>query len=349
MRDKRNQYLDIIKACSCVMVVYVHSCNLFGYAKSSSLVPALSMLATCGVRIFFAVSGYLSISLVGSSYFDAIKKKFKSLLIPFVIWNFVYLIFEIIGHSIMPDAFEDIAKWTLKDFCLNFFGIPFVQSSLYGPLWFVRELLILFLIYPLIVLCVKHIPTVVLCIVFVMTLVTNMPDFYANGYYLKSSIPFFSLGLWIAMNQDSERKNKLTLICSKKEIVIGATFIAIVLSYVRQLYEHTDMMKSVLEYLSVFLFLPMIFWFGKYVEKTGGALSKLFLMISQYSFMIFVLHGKLLSIIQILCTRMIVQNNLILCVEYILLPMIVITIVILVSKFLSKRVPNMYRFLTGGR
>ncbi|MCM1262982.1 MAG: acyltransferase [Butyrivibrio sp.] len=92
----RSQYLDILKVCACIMVVYVHSGNLFRYAQAQPpvLIPVLSKLAQCGVPIFFIVSGYLAVSLEERPYLEMIKKKMKSLLLPFVIWNLFYFVFE---------------------------------------------------------------------------------------------------------------------------------------------------------------------------------------------------------------------------------------------------------------
>lgn len=78
------------------MVVYVHSSNLFRYARAQQpvLIPPISKFAQCGVPIFFIVSGYLAVSLEECPYLEMIKKKMKSLLRPFVIWNLFYFIFE---------------------------------------------------------------------------------------------------------------------------------------------------------------------------------------------------------------------------------------------------------------
>ena len=349
MNNQRNQYLDIIKACACVMVVYLHSSNLFRYAQTSNLVPALSRLSQCGVPIFFAVSGYLSVSLRDRSYFETMKKKLKSLIIPFIIWNFIYLLFEIIGHCIMPAAFEDITGCTLKEYILNLFGIPFIQPPIYGPLWFVRELVVLFALYPIIVLCVKHLPIFVLGFCLLLLQLGNMPMLYENGYFLKNSLPFFVLGLWSGFNQNNERNEKFTKFCVKKEVVAGTALIAIVLSYMNKLYYDNNIVQSFLYFLSIFMFFPLIFYYGEFVDKTNGRLLKLFLIISEFSFMIFVLHGKILTIIQIVCTRIITQNSAILLAEYIIMPIVVITIVIFISLILSKKVSGIYLFFTGGR
>lgn len=67
INKKRNECLDILKAFSCIMIVYIHSLNLYSYVGKDLqyvLFPINNILK-CGVPIFFMISGYLSIYVRG--------------------------------------------------------------------------------------------------------------------------------------------------------------------------------------------------------------------------------------------------------------------------------------------
>ncbi|MCM1262981.1 MAG: acyltransferase family protein [Butyrivibrio sp.] len=241
------------------------------------------------------------------------------------------------GHYILPFVFDDVTKWTLKELLLNLFGIPFIKKTLYDPLWFVRELFVSFLLYPLIVLCVKRLPSAILIIGFICIIAGKIPFLYDNGYFLKSSIPFFSLGLWTGFNPKP--------VHIKIKGVIIAALAAIALVYIN---DGSSIFSSALSYAAILFFFPAIFSFAKYAERTKE-LSEMFLLVSKHSFMIFVLHGKLLTILQNVCVRIIKQSDVILYAEYIVLPIITIAVVLIISSCCDKKMPKLYRFFTGGR
>lgn len=269
------------------------------------------------------------------------------MLIPFIIWNFIYLIFEIVGYQIIPSAFDDVTKWNRVDFATNLFGIHFVKLLIYSPLWFVRELFILFLLYPIIVFCVNYIYENILLVLLAVIAIINIPMLYNGGYMLNTSLPFFCLGIWLG--KGGEKQHNIIEFIRKREFIIVSICIAVGLSFVYNTFDINSIIKSVIRTFIILLYLPIIYYTSKYVEKQKSNLNKMFLYVAKYSFMIYVLHGKLLTIIQNMCIRLFLQNDVILVVEFMIFPILVIIIVIGIAAALNKILPSLYRFLIGGR
>lgn len=74
---KRNRCIDILKAFSCIMIVYIHSLNLYSYAGKELpyVLFYLNNIVKCGVPIFFMISGYLSIHGGGISILNCYLKR----------------------------------------------------------------------------------------------------------------------------------------------------------------------------------------------------------------------------------------------------------------------------------
>lgn len=115
---------------------------------------ALTMVA---VPFFFLASGFFLGGHIGEEkwYLKEVGKRVKSLLVPFVVWNGLYLAFVIgleaasavVGFNPnMPIP----AHASLKDL-LNAAGLNPLCSSALGPLWFIRTLFVFVLVSP--VLC----------------------------------------------------------------------------------------------------------------------------------------------------------------------------------------------------
>ena len=118
--QKRNENIDILKGLACLMVVFIHSFNLFAYIGRNDvdilqlIMSPVRMLTKLGVPIFFIVSGYLSKNtLKKMSYKDMVLKKIRTLLIPYILWNVIYMVFELVGYCVLPDSFEDLTSETL--------------------------------------------------------------------------------------------------------------------------------------------------------------------------------------------------------------------------------------------
>lgn len=108
-------------------------------------------LARIAVPLFFFISGYYTFSSKDWAKGDIItgewKKKIKSLLIPYVVWNSLYLLLLLLKtkigdylHLNFNDAFS-ISSWQEL---LGYYSFNVVDY----PLWYMRELILLTLLAP---------------------------------------------------------------------------------------------------------------------------------------------------------------------------------------------------------
>lgn len=95
---------------------------------------------------FFAVSGFLLFyNLSHKNYYDKIKRRFFSLMIPYISWQVisVLLIFLCSGRV-----------YTISDFFIRTFGMA--RFPLNGPLWYIYAIFIMALFSPILLLIFKN-------------------------------------------------------------------------------------------------------------------------------------------------------------------------------------------------
>lgn len=137
MEQKREIWLDVVRAFACACVIMVHS-----PAKYDGLIPGQYILAPLnyilmawGVGLFFALSGALLLSqpLPLTTFY---KKRFSRLIIPVVLWSIIYIIYE--------GFIDGNLSWSL--FITKLTMIPFISQS--PSLWFMYTLFGIYLIIP---------------------------------------------------------------------------------------------------------------------------------------------------------------------------------------------------------
>ena len=122
----------------------------------------------CGicVPLFFFISGYLFFLKGGDHwcadvYRSKLRSRFYSLFVPYVIYTYLAILIFAVLQAIAPELqsgrFTPIKDWAPLDFIMNglwrnqHLNIPFV-----GALWYIRNLLCLVLLSPLIYWMIKH-------------------------------------------------------------------------------------------------------------------------------------------------------------------------------------------------
>ncbi len=198
-----------------VAVIFIH-CNLTSVLSASHNNTVFSVLMHVtlsivfqAVPIFFLISGYLffkeqSFCLV--LYFQKLKKRFSTLLIPYVCWNIVYFIVIAFLQSINPYFLlilhKRIADFSFTDYFWIFWdiskitGMPDDQSAcIVGAFWFLQCLFVMCVISPLIYLLMKlfrHLFPLLLLIVYFSNIVPTMPGVHPQAIF------YFSLGSFLS-------------------------------------------------------------------------------------------------------------------------------------------------------
>ena len=141
------------------------------------------------VPMFLLISGYLffptsDITFSKSFYFIKIKKRAKSLLVPYLLWNLI---------AYLPYAIRN--GFNFVEFCKAFWIIDIPgrtgSSPMDGPLWYVRNLLMLMVASPLVYYLCKH--KVAIILLLLLWLIGIKP--FDKGLFI--ALTFFAAGGWL--------------------------------------------------------------------------------------------------------------------------------------------------------
>ncbi|MGN8626705.1 DUF5722 domain-containing protein [Bulleidia sp. HCP3S3_F2] len=135
MGKVRNKRLDIIKALGILLVTLGHT----------GIEPASSFVNLFHVGVFFAISGILFKENYTDSFsnlLDCILKKIKTLYIPFVLYNIVFLFFR---NSFILLGILEGTMLTYREILVQISKILTMTAGeqLLGPCWFIRALFLL--------------------------------------------------------------------------------------------------------------------------------------------------------------------------------------------------------------
>lgn len=321
----------IAKIIATFSVVLTHSYKLFGYLKidnnSIFFLRGVHAFASCGVPVFFLLSGYFLTYKDNWNWTRNIKKKVKSLIIPYVLFTFIYAIISCVCSLFLPQFFDDFRHFTFYDWVINLFGIPFVEGPhFYGPLWFMRELIIFNLLSFIFVPLVKKVPNYILIPLLIVLF------FLPISQFIRYPIVFFVLGMVFGV------KKQLPIVDNIPMTVILfllAFFIPVVF-----LYDWAWM-------VSVFLMTCFIVNVSNLIASIDRIKEPARRLII-YSFPVYLLHEYPITS----AMRLIALTHLRLSVYiaiFFFAPFLVIVLCVLISYFWRRCFPKCFAFVFGGR
>lgn len=172
----QSKAISILRLPLAALVVAIHTPFLyntpelvFGQAFGTSLfICVVYVICQVAVPAFFMFSGYFFFSKyeTNQDWVNKIKNRVKTLLIPYIVWNilaFIYLVVTdafVDGNGFNPIGLLSERGWLRIFWDCNLVGESQVKGILGyvmhrggpadGPLWFIRDLMILMLIAPVI-------------------------------------------------------------------------------------------------------------------------------------------------------------------------------------------------------
>lgn len=357
-----NKYLsDKLKAISfllMVMVVFLHSYNLEisfsseirvkiqGY--NSFIQDLISQgITRIAVPLFFAISGYLFFINIKNGSFTEFQLKFrkrlKSLVLPYLFWSICGILLFLILQSV------PISKPFFTNQLIHDYSIPKVISTVFinpipHQLWFVRDLMVLVCLSPILYWLIKYIRYFVI-LIFLSTWICNLNYlifsneallFFAVGAYLgleksyllsiklnNNTVNYFSLGTWIML------------------VVSKTIFTYIGLGDV--------WLYMILHKLSILVGIIAIWLLYDHLFNQMDISKKRFYFLLEFNFFLYAFHEPLLTIIKKAFYFIFGQSDLSSLINYLFAPSIAIFISILVGFYVKKYLPRYYKLITGGR
>lgn len=229
--ELQSKTIDWLRFPLAIFVIFIHNGFIFSSTLSSNnpflntnnyyrLILTITAIA---VPSFFMFAGYLFFNKIKAwnkeVYFSKIKIRLRTLLVPYVFFNLLGIVLDILlkiqkaDGSIYPFLNELLANWyrifwnyhywTSDPDNINMFGPP---SPLYGPyvltLWFVRDLFVMALISPIVYRFVKYtkIWGLGLLFFFFYTKIWIGIPGYSSRFFLTAFF-FFAVGAYFGVNR----------------------------------------------------------------------------------------------------------------------------------------------------
>lgn len=324
---QKNTIITAIKVLATLLVVYIHGANIFGYAgyEMPLQLKPFKCLADAAVPAFFVVSGFLMFRNEIDWRIN-LRKKTIRLAVPFLLWSLFWIAFEAIGYVILPDKFESVFSWDWLSWLRKIIGIPFYISPLYRPLWYVRDLFLLSITAPIIQKPLKKYPLFFMAIA-VTVWFTKLP------HVCREAITFFTVG-------GSVSACKTALVKVKKHLGARMLLCTGIPGLLLSLIKNETCYR-----ISVLFMLAFIYLISVMMVKSKP-IEKLVLVIMPYSFAIYVMHGKILSILQILYSARFDSLSMII-LGYYMIPLLVFAFCMAVAMAFKRLLPTIYAIATG--
>ncbi len=332
-----------------VCVILLHSTNTSTYTFSQYspirlFQDFLASLIGIAVPTFFVISGFLfyrtadSIQSVGNKC----KRRIFTLLIPYLIFNLIYTAYFLTIYNLpgLKEHFNNAWRGTLTLKTI-FRGVFLAEFS--GILWYVRNLIILTAISPLIYYSLKIKPlsyVIALGLFVVFLLDKTIPHL---PYIQTASWVWYYLGAIIAVNiknlpRFSNKTNCLFLggglIFTLALFVFSGGFISFTLNVNVYLLIYNLLLTAMI----------ICFWFALDLTVTERSFK-----IEKLSFFIYCLHSLILETTQKVFYIVGGNNLIVATLDYIISPIFTLSVIYIIALLLNKFAPSVFKIVSGGR
>ena len=149
--------------------------------------------------LFFLISGYLFVAsdngFSWQTYKVKCRRRLKSWLIPYLLWNTIFLLFYGLVGLLVPSVLGDVpplGEMTFTDLLRAYWSIhgdDLLSPPIDGPLWFLRDLMVVAALTPLYVVILRqHKASIILPL-----LIASLP----YQVWCESSVGYFMIGIWL--------------------------------------------------------------------------------------------------------------------------------------------------------
>ena len=339
-----------------VAVIFIH-CNLMVKNPELETMPVfyflvyITMKLVCiAVPLFFFISGLLFFKeglFDFSLYRKKLKSRFRTVLIPYLLWNVIYFVIVGIMQLIKPDILfllhKHIVDFIWQDFLWIFWDISQItgladdqRACLVGAFWFLQCLFVLFLMSPIIYYLIKYLRHFVLVIIgflYFTDFIPEMPGIQCNA------IVYYMLGAYCSiMHIDFISIFNKIPVLSHLVILIAALLIAYLFNDNDIVYNITDLFLQA----AVFAITAYMIEHHRWKENS-------FLISSV--FFVFAVHRLFSATLMTVSTYLIpsIDNDYGLYLYYLLMVMLTLLASLLVYHLSKKLLPRVTGILNGFR
>lgn len=329
------------------MIVTLHATpNLrFGIPIDSNtpVIFALRNFVEAAVPLFFFISGLLFYcSCQRTDIRRKIKSRFNSLVIPYLLWNTLFLvIYWMLSHwEFTASRMHMVQVASDPGYVVN--GI---LNSKFTPLWFIKDLIIFTLCAPIIFFLI-HTKKLAIVILALSITAGLLLDFSYESpltwlpVYLQGAI----IGRYYYNDYSHHGSTALTSKVTKrhsKQVAIGILSLIFICLYLLIIFEPETI--TLYRYATpIILWISTDFVLGRYIDDSFVVKTWM-----GYTFFIYCTHYFVLNIIQKVVVLNFKPTELLLTLMMIITPAITILLLVFVASKLSNL--KIYKILNGGR
>ncbi len=348
--------MNILKMLLTVFVVIMHAnVSTVSVPEGSSMLDGIQWFRLIRYIIMeiiprFAVQGFFlmsSILLYRKDFVwkDNISKKIKTILVPYVIMNAVWILIYFVCQQIGPlkSMFSNeqylIADYGLMEW-LGAFGIGAREPFLI-PLWFLRNLFIYNILAVVIKKIIDRFPKLIFVVITVLYLFT-----YIDLIYIRNTeLWFWCMGYYIVKYNTSisslDKIKKIPVLC-----------LYILLIGIRGAFNLNGVSLSNPVHICVralIMATGIVVWFSLFTRNTDGFLQRFLLKISAYSFGVYIFHQMTLGFALKTAFKVLGGNYIVETLVSLIMVVVIIAYCLVLCRLLDRFCPKLYALLTGSR
>ena len=248
--ERLSRKLSLMSLVAAAMIVLIHSFPESAYSHfiGRYVVAALADgICEIAVPYFFLASGFFLATHIREDgwYGREVLKRVKTILVPFVIWCVIFGIY-MAGRKIAGNVYsgrEIFANFPHGWRALSWIGLYPLDRPIYGALWFLRALMIFFLISPLLVALVRKLGWTFIGFLFLLYMLVSAFYPLSSGsagrffhfVFSVRGLAYFTLGIQLRRSPKVWRSSVFALVPGIVLMVIG--ILTPCMSYLRHIVE----------------------------------------------------------------------------------------------------------------
>lgn len=254
--------------------------------------PFALWLGETGVPGFFFISGFLFF-LSKKSYTEKLRSRFHTLFIPYVLWNLLLLLLYVIAYAFgHPQDIngKNIVEYSFIDYLRLFWDRGSYDNGnfvpILCPLWYIRNLIIMSILSPLLCYLIRYVRELFLIIVAVWWMTTP------HNAFISQTILFFSLGAYFAIFNN----NPLEAVDRNKGIFLTLFSVFAIGDILSHIYLGTPINLQI-HRLSLIFNIPAFFLLGDWCVRHGYTNK----ILPNAAFIVFCVHYPIVVILRKFC------------------------------------------------
>ena len=304
-----------------------------------------NIFANVAVPLFFFISGFLFFNKGGyftlPTYLKKIRKRAKSLLVPYIIWNIIVYLILLLWQTFWPGSSSGsklVINYSFVEWLRIFWDIRSGFYPLCAQFWFLRDLMVVMILSPVVYLLVKLLKQYFLCILGILWFTNTWFDI--TGLSI-AAIFFFSCGSYFGIMKKNFVKTLRPLM--KLSVIIYPIVCLTIL------YFSSD--PAVVKYLlSLSTLIGMILAItisAYYISREKWSVNN---FLSESSFFIYAYHQIILAlVVKIAVKTFYPMSDFGLLAVYIISPILIICFGLGLYYVLRHYLPRFTSIITGGR